>query len=311
MASIHGAGIFAQALPHAKLKTMVCMWLDEDTPSMDFGGMVVGTKQEQAVILAKSTGIMCGQPFIDAVFSEVGCKVEWKCKEGDLLQPTHDGVLTIGVVRGSANNLLLGERVALNVLTRASGVATMARNLSQLARKAGWHGRVAGTRKTTPGFRLVEKYALLVGGMDTHRYDLSSMIMLKDNHIWSCDGDIGKAVKTARAACGFSTKIEVECRSVLEAMEAAESGADVVMLDNFTPEALHPAAAEVKHAYPHVLVDASGGVTIDTLPAYLSAHVDVVSLSAPTQGYSTLDFSMKIKKQGRDPRNPLVESLAS
>ena len=110
-----------------------------------------------------------------------------------------------------------------------------------MARSCGWAGHVAGTRKTTPGFRIVEKYALLVGGAATHRLDLSQMVMLKDNHVWQA-GSITKAVQTAKSAAGFSAKIEVEARDLEEALEAAKAGADIVMLDNFTPSSLKAAA---------------------------------------------------------------------
>lgn len=114
----------------------------------------------------------------------------------------------MAVVTGRCCDLLKAERVALNVLSRASGVATIARRVRKIALGIAWQGEVAGTRKTTPGFRLVEKYALLVGGISMHRNDLSGMVMLKDNHIWST-GSITTAVKKARLAAGFSTKIEV------------------------------------------------------------------------------------------------------
>jgi len=127
-------------------------------------------------------------------------------------------------VTGPARKILLGERIALNLIARASGIATKAKRLTDKIKNAGWTNlRLAGTRKTTPGFRVVEKYALLVGGADTHRYDLSSMVMLKDNHIWSC-GSITKAVEKARSVAGFSIKIEVECQSEGEAEEAINAG---------------------------------------------------------------------------------------
>ena len=119
--------------------------------------------------------------------------------------------------------LLLGERTALNCMARASGIATQAKRVVSLVRAQGWQGQVAGTRKTTPGFGMVEKYALLVGGASTHRMDLSHMTMLKDNHIWA-SGSITAAVERARRALGFSSKIEVECRDLNEAFEAAEAG---------------------------------------------------------------------------------------
>jgi len=152
---------------------------------------------------------------------------------------------------------------------------------------------VAGTRKTTPGFRLVEKYGLLVGGASTHRLDLSQMVMLKDNHIWST-GSIEAAVKKARGVSGFSQKIEVECQSLDEALTAAKAGADVVMLDNFKPSKLKRDAKEFKKQYPHVTVEASGGITIDTMAEFFSEHVDVISQGKLTHGYDCIDFSLKI-----------------
>jgi nicotinate-nucleotide pyrophosphorylase (carboxylating) len=196
-------------------------------------------------------------------------------------------------IRGPANKLLQGERTALNTLSRCSGVATASRKAVDIARALNWEGYVAGTRKTTPGFRVVEKYGLLVGGAATHRLDLSQMVMLKDNHIWSA-GSITKAVKLARKAAGFSQKIEVECQSLEEAVEAVEAGADIVMLDNFTGPVLKEKAAILKERFPHVLIEASGGITVETMGTYLSEHVDIVSSGTLTQGYSCLDYSLKV-----------------
>merc|ERR1719453_1412226 len=151
----------------------------------------------------------------------------------------------VAKVTGPTRCILMAERTALNILSRASGVATAAHAAMEIARKHKWHGRVAGTRKTTPGFGIVEKYALLVGGADTHRMDLSHMVMLKDNHIWS-SGSITASVAKARAAGGFSTKIEVECTSQQDAREAAAAGADVIMLDNYSGEQLQGVASALK-----------------------------------------------------------------
>lgn len=182
---------WSHLLHPVQLQDLVRSWLREDTPSFDYGGYVVGEREQMAVLLCKSPGVLAGVPFFDAVFRELGCSVSWKHSEGEWLEP----VTTVAEVKGKVRHLLLGERVALNCIARASGIASGARRLQQQAAvvtvlgkdgaQVPWHGQVAGTRKTTPGFRMVEKYALLVGGIDTHRYDLSSMIMLKDNHIWS------------------------------------------------------------------------------------------------------------------------------
>ena len=216
-----------------------------------------------------------------------------------------DPVQEVARVSGPASKLLQGERTALNMLTRASGVASYARELSDEVSRLGWHGEVAGTRKTTPGFRVVEKYALLVGGISTHRYDLSQMVMLKDNHIWAAGG-VTEAVHKARKAGGFSIKIEVECRSVAEAREAAEAGAEIVMLDNFEPAALQKAVSILKEEYPKLILEASGGIRKNTLQLYCIPGVDVVSLSRTTQGYSCVNFSLKLCKDGHDPHNPKV-----
>ena len=192
--------------------------------------------------------------------------VEWHLSEGSSLTP----VAHVATVRGPARKLLLGERVALNTLARCSGIATKSKKMLQLLRASGYNNTLAGTRKTTPGFRLVEKYGMLVGGCDPHRYDLSAMTMLKDNHIWAC-GSIPKAVAAAKATGGFAIKVEVECQTVDEAHEAVQAGADIVMLDNFTAERVKVAATELKDRWgrERVLVEISGGLTEDNVEAYV------------------------------------------
>ena len=298
--SDNGCHDFSHLLP-PHYRQLVRSWLQEDIPSFDYGGFVVGNGRREAVLLCKSPGVLCGVPFFTAVFEELGCGVEWLYTEGSLLQP----VCEVARVSGPVNKLLQGERTALNLLTRASGIATHARDLAKEVERIGWLGEVAGTRKTTPGFRLVEKYSLMVGGVSTHRHDLSQMVMLKDNHIWSA-GSVCLAVGKARKVAGFSIKIEVECRSIAEAKEAAEAGAEIVMLDNFEPAALAVAAKSLKRDFPHLTIEASGGIRRDTLAQFCLPEVDVVSLSTTTQGYSTVNFSFKLCVEGRDPHNPKV-----
>jgi len=280
------------------LKHKVREWLQEDIPSFDYGGAVVGDKPEQAVLLGKAKGVLAGVPFFNAIFEELGCSVTWNAKEGEEFDPNTTGAfkpIILATVQGPARLILLGERTALNVLARACGIATLARQVMKTAEGKGWKGKVAGTRKTTPGFRIVEKYALIVGGADAHRMDLSSMIMLKDNHVWST-GSITKAVSRARSVGGFSLKIEVECRNLVEAEEALTAGADVIMLDNFTPENLWKTAATLKERSPHVLIETSGGITPKTLELFCSPHVDILSMGNLTQGVPHVDISLKIVK---------------
>ena len=263
--------------------------LKEDIPSFDYGGYVVGSKTETAVMFGKSAGVIAGVPFMNVIFKELECEVKWNFKEGDTFQP----VAKIATVTGAAKNILVGERLALNIMARCSGIATRAHKLKELANKHKWKGTVAGTRKTTPGFRIVEKYGMLVGGCDTHRYDLSSMVMLKDNHVVST-GSITAAVKKARSVCGFSLKIEVECQSQEQAEEAIVAGADVVMLDNFTPEKIKIAAKNLKQKHPHCMIEASGGMTFENISEYFCDEVDIISMGSLSQSVPHIDYSLKI-----------------
>lgn len=188
------------------LQHMAREWLKEDTPNFDYGGFVVGEKEETALLLMKGEGVLAGVPFFNAIFKELECIVTWNEKEGTSIEP----IKCIATVNGKVRQLLLGERVALNCLSRASGIATLARRLHTIAENVGWKGEIAGTRKTTPGFRLVEKYALLVGGVSTHRYDLSSMIMLKDNHIWT-SGSICQVRQTMHVCNLFLFGLHRKC----------------------------------------------------------------------------------------------------
>lgn len=245
---------------------------------------------------------------------EIRQSVEWHVQEG---QPIDNPVQHCATVRGPIRKILLGERVALNILARCSGIATKSASLVAALRSHGWAGTLAGTRKTTPGFRVVEKYGILVGGADPHRHDLSSMTMLKDNHVWACanntaarDGGapdaatdsvaaaIPRAVQAAKAAGGFATKVEVECRSLEEAHAAIGAGADVIMLDNFTPDGVREAARQLKQdaaASKHsFLIEVSGGLNESNAAAYACPDVDIISTSSIHQGTGIVDFSLKV-----------------
>ncbi|XP_059809179.1 nicotinate-nucleotide pyrophosphorylase [carboxylating]-like [Hypanus sabinus] len=279
----------AHLLPPHSLRCLARQWLLEDSHQLDWAGAVVGERSVGAALLLKSPGVLAGSPFAQAIFQETGCRFHWLKQDGEHLEP----VCTVAHIWGPARALLLAERVALNVLGRASGIATSCRSAQELAYSLGWGGRLAGTRKTTPGFRLVEKHAMVVGGVDTHRYSLGDLIMLKDNHM-AVVGDIAKGVRQARVIAGIYNKIEVEARSLDEARQAALAGTDIVMLDNFPPQELQEAARALKEEFPGLLIEASGGITQDNLPVYLSPHINVISLGAFTQRLTAIDFSMKV-----------------
>ena len=253
-------------------KSQITAWYAEDTPSFDYGGFVVGDSERTATLYGKSKGVLAGVPFFDEIFAQAGCTVSWHIKEGSVIDPGASGKFTVATVTGPVRKLLLGERVALNTLARCSGVATKSRAMEELVRQAGYTGILAGTRKTTPGFRLVEKYGMIVGGVDGHRHDLSSMMMLKDNHIWA-RGSITEAVKAAKAVGGFALKVEVEVDSEAGADEAIGSGADIIMLDNFSGEELKVTAKSLKQKWAgkkEFLLECSGGLTSENVASYIN-----------------------------------------
>ncbi|KAM6988785.1 nicotinate-nucleotide pyrophosphorylase [carboxylating]-like [Passerculus sandwichensis] len=308
--------------PH-RLRALARSWLDEDAPWPDPTMAPLGNAEIRAHILVKNPetprfnpeppafnpetpafnpepppffGVLAGCPFAEAVFAESGCSVLWKVPEGSRLGP---GRAVLAEVRGPVSGLLLAERTALNVLGRCSGVASMAARARGVAQSRNWGGVVAGTRKCTPGFRAAEKYALGVGGAQGHREGLGAFGLVKDNHraVAEMGGGhegVKRLIVGARRAGGFTRKLGVECASAEQALEAAKAGADVVLLDNLSPEALHAAAAHVKAAHPRVLVEASGGIGLESLGSFLGPHVDVVSMGCLTHSAPALDFALKV-----------------
>ncbi|XP_053789157.1 nicotinate-nucleotide pyrophosphorylase [carboxylating] [Vidua chalybeata] len=288
---------WAPAPPPHRLRALARAWLDEDAPWPDAAGAVAGDAATRAELLSKAGGcpggVLAGAPFAEAVFGVSGCRVTWRVPEGAALPP---GRAVVAEVEGPAAGVLAGERVALNILGRCSGVASMAARAVGVARAQGWAGVVAGTRKTTPGFRLAEKYALGVGGADPHRGGLGGLILLKDNHraLAAAAGGLEQMILGARRAGGFTRRLEVECSSAEEALAAAGAGADIVLLDNLAPQELHAAAARLKAAHPGVTVEASGGIVLETLPQFLGPHVDVVSMGCLTHSAPALDFALRV-----------------
>ncbi|XP_063038666.1 nicotinate-nucleotide pyrophosphorylase [carboxylating]-like [Melospiza melodia melodia] len=309
--------------PH-RLRALARSWLDEDAPWPDPTVAPLGNAEIRAHILVKNPetpafnpetagfnpktpafnpktppffGVLAGCPFAEAVFALSGCSVLWKVPEGSRLGP---GRALLAEVRGPVSGLLLAERTALNVLGRCSGVASMAARARGVAESRNWGGVVAGTRKGTPGFRAAEKYALGVGGAQGHRQGLGAFGLVKDNHraVAEMGGGHEGLIVGARRAGGFTRKLGVECTSAKQALEAAKAGADVILLDNLSPEALHAAAARVKAAHPRVLVEASGGIGLESLGSFLGPHVDVVSMGCLTHSAPALDCALKVVGMG-------------
>lgn len=294
---------YSNLLPTINLRHIIHQWISYDVPKFDVGGLVVGSDHKTAYLFMKSPGIVAGKPFVSAIYKELNCRVEWSSifDEGDYIDASSTNKITLAEVKGPVNELLRGERIVLNTLARCSGVATICYHSCQKLKKhySNWNGTISGTRKTTPGsFSLVEKYGLLVGGASTHRLDLSQMTMLKDNHITSV-GSITEAIILTKKASGFISKIEVECQSLQEALEACKAGADIIMFDNYLAEDLKKDSKllKVDYGYKNVIIEASGNITYDTMGEYISEYVDVISRGDLTQGYKCLDYSLKIQKQ--------------
>ena len=263
------------------------MALEEDITSEDISTNCVMPEYQkgQVDLICKQDGVICGLCVFQRVFELLDDTVtfDMKVKEGDFV---HAGDL-MAVVTGDIRTLLSGERTALNYLQRMSGIATYTHEIAQLLE--GSHTTLLDTRKTTPNMRLFEKYAVKVGGGSNHRYNLSDGVMLKDNHIGAA-GSITKAVRMAKEYASFVHKIEVEVETLEQVKEACEAGADIIMLDNMTPDKMKEA---VKLIAGRALTECSGNVTRENIKNMIDVGVDYVSSGALTHSAPIMDISLK------------------
>jgi nicotinate-nucleotide pyrophosphorylase (carboxylating) len=194
-------------------------------------------------------------------------------------------------IRGGARSILQAERLLLNFMSRMSGISTLTRECAGRAGKV----RVAATRKTTPGFRSFEKRAVVVGGGDPHRFDLSSSVIIKDNHLKLMS--LEEALCAAKAGASFTKKVEVEVERLEDVLKAASLGADIIMFDNMRPEMIREGVERLKREglRDRVLLEASGGITPENVSDYAATGVDVVSLGALTRSARWIDFSLEIE----------------
>lgn len=241
----------------------------------------------EAYFVAKDSGIVCGIDIAMRVFELLDGEVEYNVLKKDGSAVVKGDI--IATMSGNAAALLKGERTALNLLQHLSGIATSTNKCVKLIE--GTNTSVAETRKTLPGLRALQKYAVTVGGGKNHRYNLSDAAMLKDNHIDACGG-IEKAVEKLRSKTGHMLKIEVEVRDFDELDQALRAGADVIMLDNMSPEKMTEA---VKIIAGRAKTEASGNITLDNIAEVAKSGVDVISMGALTHSVKAFDISMKIK----------------
>lgn len=266
---------------------LIRMALEEDITSEDITtNSVMREKQRGEVqLLCKETGIIAGICVFERVFTllDENTETEFYVKDGDKVEK---GQL-LGIVRGDIRVLLSGERTALNYLQRMSGIATYTRQIADLLK--GSKTKLLDTRKTTPNMRIFEKYAVKTGGGYNHRYNLSDGILLKDNHIGAA-GSVKKAVEMAREYAPFVRKIEVETENLDMVKEALEAGADIIMLDNMTPEMMKEAVALIDG---RAQTECSGNVTKENIENLVSIGVDYISSGALTHSAPILDLSLK------------------
>lgn len=241
--------------------------------------------------LAKEYLVICGIEIAEAVFFHLDAEsseIETRFMEGDEVE---EGTV-IGTLSGAADVLLTGERVALNLLQRMCGVATLTRQYVKAVEGTG--AVIVDTRKTTPGLRLLEKYAVTVGGGRNHRMGLDDGVLIKDNHIVLAGG-ITEAVTAAKQRVGHLHKVEVEITNWAQLREAIEAGADIVMLDNQTPDEAAKLVQMSRNLNPSVLIEASGGMELDKVRMFAEAGVDLISVGRITHSARAVDISFKIQ----------------
>lgn len=250
--------------------------------------LIPADHKSSAYYVAKDTGVVCGIEVAKRVFELVGEDVEFNILLGDGSKVRKGDI--IAELKGSTLTLLKGERTALNILQHMSGIATATNKCVEAV--AGTNASVTDTRKTLPGLRALQKYAVTVGGGKNHRFNLSDAAMLKDNHI-DAYGGITAAVKALREKIGHTVKIEVEVRNLVELREALENKVEIIMLDNMSCEEMKQA---VGITAGRALLEASGNITSENIRTVAETGVDIISLGALTHSVKCFDISMKIKK---------------
>jgi len=283
-------GITAMKLLQCYIDNIITTALMEDINYIDAAAdnLIPADHKSSAYYVAKDDGVICGIEIAKRVFELAGTGVEFKILLSDGTKVKKGDI--IAEMEGSTLTLLKGERTALNILQHMSGIATATNKCVELVK--GTNASVTDTRKTLPGLRALQKYAVTVGGGENHRFNLSDAAMLKDNHI-DAYGGITAAVAALREHIGHTVKIEVEVRTLDELREALDNKVEIVMLDNMSCQEM---AEAVKITAGRALLEASGNVTAENIRAVAETGVDIISLGALTHSVKCFDVSMKIRK---------------
>ena len=267
-------------------------WLKEDLPYWDLTTSLLPEKQAEGKILSKQEGVVAGLFIIKRIFQFVGAECKPLVEEGTYVEK---GV-QIASISGTFQSLLQAERTALNILGRMSGIATQTFKMVKIAKEGNPSLRISGTRKVVPGLSKYDKYAIITGGGDTHRFNLSDMILLKENHLAGFES-ITEAIQKAKEKTSFSKKIEVEVQDEKQAIIAAKANADIIMLDNFSPEEVKISIPKIKEFNPEVLIELSGNITMENLHEYALKGVDIISSGSLTHTVKNFDFTMLVEQK--------------
>jgi len=271
-----------------RIDTLIDLALEEDAAYGDITSQSIfpADHKSQARILTRQDMVVCGLEIAKRVFERVDPAMNAGLEANDGHQVKNGN--TVLVVEGPTISLLTAERTALNFLQRLSGIASISRRYADAAKMAGTGVRIVDTRKTTPGWRALEKYAVRCGGCFNHRSSLSEHVLIKENHITAA-GSLANAVKLARDFAPHCAKIEVETENLNDVKEALQAGAEVIMLDNMSPEQIQQAVSLINKA---AIIEISGGVRLSTIADYTLPGVDVISVGELTHSAPAADFSM-------------------
>jgi nicotinate-nucleotide pyrophosphorylase (carboxylating) len=285
--AVNVEGLLRFPYSQADLHVLVKSALDEDGAFNDLTTLatVVSDRHARGRLVSRATGVLCGVPLAVEAFHILDPKVTIRVDREDGA-PLTPGASVL-YLSGHARALLAAERVALNFMQRLCGVASLTARYVEAVQ--GTKAKILDTRKTTPGWRLLEKYAVRAGGGTNHRLNLSTAVLIKDNHLAAVDGDVQVAVRRARDLAPAGTKVEVECDRPEQVEAAIAAGADIIMLDNMTPDTMREC---VRRVAGRAIIEASGGIDLDSVRAIAETGVDWISVGALTHSAPALDLAL-------------------
>ncbi|UCG00388.1 MAG: carboxylating nicotinate-nucleotide diphosphorylase [Candidatus Heimdallarchaeota archaeon] len=280
-------------MPPKLLETKLLQFLEEDINYGDLSSDLVPNVPIHANIVSKQEGVICGLNFAEILLKSLNVEVSSLFSDGDTIR-TGDIILQL---RGLSRVILASERTILNILMRLSGIATQTRRLVAKIKQAGQKTVIASTRKTTPGFRYFEKYAVIIGGGDPHRWNLSDTVLIKENHLRLLGEEaISIILNQSLNKTSFTKKVEIEVENLSELRMALKASPDIIMLDDFSTEDIHLAIDIIKQTSDQVrpLIEVSGGINDQNIDAFLIPGVDIISMGMLTHSTLAIDFSLRI-----------------